>query len=101
MTRTEKAPEECASIEEVRHCVDTLIREIVRRSGARSRSVKAAGRFKASETGVRPDRRKTVPEERRRWAEEEGSSSDAMEKMYRDLIDYSIDRELKDRMRAG
>jgi hypothetical protein len=42
-----------------------------------------------------------VPEERRRWAEEQGSSPDAMEKMHRDVIDYSTDRDLKDRMRAG
>ena len=35
------------------------------------------------------------------WAEEEGLSPDAIEKMYRDMIYYSIDCELKDRMRAG
>ena len=42
-----------------------------------------------------------MPEQRRQWAEEEGLSPDAMEKMYLDLIDYSTDRDLKDRMRAG
>ena len=97
MADNAKAPEDCTSIEKVRNGIDTLDREIIGLIGTRSRYVKAAARFKASEAGVRaPERQQAMLEERRRWAEEEGLSSDAIEKMYRDLIDYFIGRELQD-----
>jgi isochorismate pyruvate lyase len=82
-----KAPEDCTSIEEVRHSIDTLDRQIVRLIGSRSRYVKAAASFKTSDASVRaPERQKAMLEERRRWAQEEGLNPDAIEKMYRDLV---------------
>ena len=97
MADNAKSLEDCTSIEEVRHGIDTLDREIVRLIGTRSRYVKAAAKFKASEASVRaPERQKAMLEERRRWAGEEGLNPDAIEKMYRDLISYFIGRELKD-----
>lgn len=97
MAHRARAPEDCTSIEEVRHGIDTLDREIVRLIGSRSRYVKAAAKFKGSEAGVRaPERQKAMLETRRRWAEEVGLNPDVIEKMYRDLIGYFINRELKD-----
>ena len=34
-------------------------------------------------------------EQRRQWAEEEGLAPDAIEKMYRDLVNYFVEEELK------
>ena len=97
MVDNAKAPEDCTSIEEVRHGIDNLDREILSLIGTRSRYVRVAASFKASEAGVRaPERQKAMLEERRRWAEEEGLSPDAIEKLYRDLIAYFIGRELED-----
>jgi isochorismate pyruvate lyase len=65
-----KAPEDCTNMEEVRHGIDTLDREIIGLISTRSRYVKAAARFKASEASVRaPERQKAMLEERRRWTE--------------------------------
>ncbi len=92
-----KSPEDCASIEDVRRSIDALDREILRLIGERSRYVRAAARFKSSEEGVRAsERRRTMLEERRRWAEQEGLSPDAMQKLYEGLIDYFVNRELED-----
>ena len=81
MADNAKVPEDCTSIE-VRHGIDTLDRKIVSLIGTRSRYVEAAARFKASEAGMpAPDRQKAMLDEWCRWAEEEGLSPDAIEKM--------------------
>ncbi len=91
-----KPPEECASIEDVRGCIDALDREIVGLIGERSRYVKAAANFKTGEASVcAPERQKAMLEERRRWAEEEGLSPDAIEAVYETLISYFVDREME------
>ena len=92
-----KPPEECASLEDVRRAIDTLDREIVGLIGVRSRYVEAAARFKTSKESVRvPERQKAILEKRWWWAEEEGLSPDAIEKLLEGLIDYFLGRELED-----
>ena len=71
-----KPPEDCASIEDVRRGIDALDRD------------------KTSEADVRaPDRRLVMLEERRQWAEQEGPSPDAIQKLYEAPIDHLISRE--------
>ena len=91
-----KAPEECASIEEVRRAIDALDKEVVALIGRRARYVDAAARFKTDDVSVRaPERREAMLEERRHWAEEEGLSPWVIEAVYETLISYFTYRELE------
>ena len=90
-----KSSEDCASIEDVRRVVDALDREIIALIGRRAHYVEAAARFKTSESSVRaPERRKSMLDVCRRWAEEEGLSPDVVEKIYQTLVDYFAQREM-------
>ena len=90
-----KPPEECASIEDVRLGIDALDREVIALIGRRARYVEVAARFKTGESDVRaPERRKSMLETRRRWAEEEGLSPEVIEAVYETLVSYFIDREM-------
>ena len=90
-----KSSEDCASIEDVRRGVDALDREIIALIGRRAHYVEAAARFKTSESSVRaPERRKSMLDVCRRWAEEEGLSPDVVEKIYQTLVDYFAQREM-------
>jgi isochorismate pyruvate lyase len=91
-----KSAEDCKNISEIRAEVDRLDREVISLLGQRFAFVKAASRFKIDETSVRaPERFRTMLEQRRTWASEEGLNADAIEKMFRDLIDHFIEEELK------
>ena len=90
-----KPPEECASIEDVRHGIDALDREVIALLGHRARYVEVAAQFKTGESSVRaPERQRAVLQARCRWADEEGLSPEVIEELYRTLISHFIDREL-------
>lgn len=92
-----KQPEDCAGMVDIREAIDTLDREIVGLIGRRAGYVSAAAKFKTSESSVQaPERQKAMLEERRNWAEEEDLSPEVVEKIYRDLIAYFVNREMKD-----
>ena len=89
------APEECAGMEEIRREIDHLDRAVIAILGRRFRYVLAASKFKTSETSVRaPERFKTMLTKRREWADAEGLSPDAIEKMYTDLVNHFIEEEM-------
>jgi isochorismate pyruvate lyase len=91
-----KSAEDCKNISEIRAEIDWLDREVISLPGHRFAFVKATSRFKTDETSVRaPERFRTMLEQRRNWASEEGLNADAIEKMFRDLIDHFIEEELK------
>lgn len=97
-----KPSEECRNIEDVREAIDTLDREIVGLIGKRSRYVQAASRFKTDEDSVRaPDRQKKMIENRRQWAIVEALDPDVIEKLYKDLVSYFVNREMDDWKNAG
>ena len=97
-----KPPEDCQNIEDVREAIDSLDREIVSLIGRRSRYVEAATRFKTDEESVRaPERQRTLLEERRRWAIEEALDPDVIEKLYKDLVSYFVNREMDDWKNSG
>lgn len=89
-------PDECSNIQEIRSEVDAIDREIINALGKRFTYVKAAAKFKPSETSVKaPERFNTMLQQRRIWAESAGLNPDVVEKLYRDLVNYFIDEELK------
>ncbi len=95
-----KAPEKCANMEDIRAEIDRIDREIIALIGKRLQYVNAAARFKTSADGVKDKsvrdmhRVKSMLRQRKRWAEEEGISPDAIEKMYSDLVEYFINEEM-------
>ncbi|CAA9449395.1 hypothetical protein AVDCRST_MAG82-3655 [uncultured Rubrobacteraceae bacterium] len=91
-----KLPEDCEGIEDVRQSIDALDKEIVHLIGRRARYVERAARFKTGEQSVRaPERQRAMLSERRRWAEEDGLDPEVIEAIYRTLVSYFIDREMR------
>ena len=90
-------PEDCSSIQDIRIEIDRLDRQIIALIGTRFEYVKAAAKYKTSETSVKaPERFKSMLEQRRIWAREENLNPDVIENIYRDLVNYFIDEELED-----
>ncbi|MCC3407400.1 MAG: isochorismate lyase [Microcoleus sp. PH2017_10_PVI_O_A] len=91
-----KNPDECANIHEVREEIDIIDREVIDALSKRFQYVIAAARFKTSEASVRaPDRFQAMLQQRREWALESGLNPDVVENIYRDLVNYYIEEELK------
>lgn len=91
-----KTPADCSNLQEIRLEIDRIAREIIKLIGKRFEYVKAASKFKTDENSVKaPERFKSMLQQRRDWAEAEGLNADAIEKLYRDLVNYFIDEELK------
>ncbi|MBD2743274.1 isochorismate lyase [Coleofasciculus sp. FACHB-1120] len=91
-----KEADECSNIQEIRQEIDKLDRQIIAAFGKRFEYVKAAAKFKTSETTVKaPERVKSMLQQRRLWAEEQGLNPDVIEKLYQDLVTYFINEELK------
>ncbi|MBV8886626.1 MAG: isochorismate lyase [Chroococcidiopsidaceae cyanobacterium CP_BM_RX_35] len=91
-----KTTDECENMTNIRAEIDRLDRQVVALLGQRFAYVRAAAKFKTSETTVRaPERFQAMLKQRRIWAEEEGLNTDAIEKMYQDLVNHFIDEEMK------
>ena len=89
-------PEKCENMLEIRAEIDSIDRNIIALIGKRYQYVKAAAKFKTSETSVKaPERFKAMLIERRAWAEQHGLSPDMVEKLYSDMVNYFISEELK------
>ena len=90
-------PSECQSLGQVREQIDHLDEQIVALLGKRALYVKAAARFKTSETAVAaPERLAAMLARRRQWAEREGLAPDMIEDMFRRLVAWFIQRELEE-----
>lgn len=91
-----KAPNECLNMQDIRAEIDVIDRQIINAFGKRFEYVKAASKFKTSKTSVKaPERFKSMLQQRRIWAEEQGLNPDVIEKLYEDLVNYFIQEELK------
>jgi isochorismate pyruvate lyase len=91
-----KTPNQCKNMADIRAEIDRLDRQVVALLGQRFAYVKSASKFKTSEITVKaPERFNAMLGQRRVWAEEEGLNADAIEKMYRDLVNHFIDEEMK------
>ena len=92
-----KPASECNNMKDIRAAIDTIDQDIIAQLGKRFAYVKAASAFKTSAIDVRaPDRFQSMLTQRRQWAEENGLGSDAIEKLYRDLVEYFIAEEMKE-----
>ena len=88
-------PEHCTNMDDIRVEIDNMDRDIIAILGKRFDYVKAASKFKTSQTAVRaPERFNSMLVQRREWAASEGLSPDAIEKMYRDLVNHFINEEM-------
>ncbi len=91
-----KPPEECQNMTEIRSEIDSLDRQVIQLLGQRFAYVKAAAKFKTDATSVKaPERFQSMLQQRRIWAEVEGLNPDAIEKLYRDLVNHFIQEELQ------
>lgn len=89
-------PDQCENMADIRAVIDQLDRQIIALLGQRYAYVKAASRFKTSATSVKdPERVEALLNQRRSWAAAEGLNADAIEKLYRDLVNHFIDEEMK------
>ena len=89
-----KRPQECQSLAEIRTEIDRIDRAIIHAIGERRQYVLAATGFKTNPTEVAaPERFAAMLQVRRQWAELEGLSPDAIEKLYRDLVSHFIAEE--------
>lgn len=89
-------PEQCQSMDDIRAEIDRIDRAVVTLIGKRYRYVLAAARFKTSASAVRaPERFKAILATRREWAELEGLSPDAIERMFADLVSHFIEEEMQ------
>ncbi len=90
------SPDDCSNIQEIRTEIDAIDREVINALSKRFAYVKAAAKFKTSQTSVQaPERFNTMLQQRRLWAEEAGLNPDVIEQIYRDLVSYFINEELK------
>lgn len=91
-----KAPNECLNMHDIRAEIDAIDHQIINAFAKRFAYVKVASKFKTSETSVKaPERLKSMLQQRRIWAEEQGLNPDVVEKLYQDLVNYFIQEELK------
>jgi isochorismate pyruvate lyase len=91
-----KVPEACSNLQEIRAEIDQLDQQIITALGERFAYVKAASKFKTSETSVKaPERLQSMLQQRRLWAEEAGLNPDVIEKLYQDLVNHFIDEEMQ------
>lgn len=91
-----KQPTDCENMFEIREAIDSLDEEIIHLLGQRYQYVKAAAKFKTSQTDVKaPERFRQMLLQRRAWAVDEGLNPDVIEKLYADLVNYFIAEELE------
>ena len=90
------ATDECGSLDEVRERIDGVDREIVRLLAERGRYVGQAVRFKRNAEDARaPGRVKQVIARVRARAVEHGADPDLVEHVYRAMIAWFVDSELR------
>ena len=89
-------PNECKNIQEIRAEIDQLDHTIISLVGKRFEYVKAATKFKTSETAVKaPERFAAMLLQRKEWARQQGLDPEVISKIYSDLVNYFIEQELE------
>jgi len=92
-----KRPSECTSIEEVRASIDTIDEQIISLIGKRALYVNEVVKYKKhdKESVLAVKRQEEVLRRRRELAVQNNLDPEVIEKMYRTLIDYFVNTELK------
>jgi isochorismate pyruvate lyase len=91
-----KQSKKCSTIQEVRTEIDRIDRQVIALFGERFEYVKEIVRFKSNEEEVAAKPRyDEVLKVRRKWAEENGINPDVVESIYKTLMQYFIDEQMK------
>lgn len=92
-----KTPEECTSITDVRNEIDNIDWAIINLLYHRFQYVKEVVKYKepTSNSIEASDRRTSMLQTRRQWAEQAGLSPDVIENMFDNLVEYFISEEKK------
>lgn len=92
-----KKPSDCNSKEEIRSEIDLIDNEIIKLFGIRFQFVKEITKYKENniESIIARDRYNKVLAERKIWAEQNGLDGYIIESIYKQLIDYFINKELE------
>ena len=87
---------DCKSLPEVRKAIDELDQEIIKLIGQRHNFVQKASEFKFSEQHVKaPERFASMLEKRKVWAKEQNLNPEVVANLFKDLVNYFINEELK------
>jgi isochorismate pyruvate lyase len=91
-----KKPEECNSLEEVRHEIDKIDEHIISLFSVRHQFVEEIVRFKNDKDAIIAQERKNqVILQRKEWAKLKGLNADTFEKIYTLLVESNIKHEME------
>ena len=91
-----KQSKECSTIQEIRTEIDRIDRQVIALFGERFQYVQEIVRFKSNEEEVEAKPRyDEVLKIRREWAKENGINPDVVETIYKTLMKYFIDEQMK------
>ncbi len=91
-----KRPEECKNMIDIRTEIDIIDKQIVELISQRAKYVDCAAKFKKDKTAVRDEKRvEAVIESKKALALEYGISPKLIGGIYRQMIDYFVDEEIK------
>jgi len=89
-------PKQCKNIDEIREGIDDLDIQIIELLSRRLEFVKEIVKFKIDEEDiVAAERQKEVIRLRRKWAESNELDPDLIENIYRALMQFNVQKELK------
>jgi len=92
-----KKPEDCVDITEIREAIDSIDDRIVELIANRSKYVKEIVKFKKDKKAIKaPDRAQEVINSKKNLAAKYGISPVLIEKIYRYMIDFFINEEIKE-----
>ncbi|MGY2290558.1 isochorismate lyase [Pseudomonas sp. SDO528_S397] len=90
-----KPASHCENLQDIRHGIDSLDRQLVQLLATRLTYVQAATQFKADVHAIpAPERVSAMLEERRAWAADAGLPVDETEEFFRDLIHWFINQQI-------
>jgi isochorismate pyruvate lyase len=89
-------PKQCKDINEIREAIDEIDFQIVELLGKRLCFVEEIVKFKDNEEAVvAKSRQEEVIEQRRKWAVQFNLDQDLIENIYKTLLQFNIQKELK------
>jgi isochorismate pyruvate lyase len=92
-----KLPQECVSLDELRNEIDAIDKEIIALIARRAGYVKEVVKYKKPDKDsiIAQERYDAVIKRRRELAIENKLNPDVIEKMYREMMNYFIEEEMK------
>jgi isochorismate pyruvate lyase len=91
-----KKPQDCKTITEVRNGIDIIDKQLIELIGKRYEYIKEIVRFKTNQADVEAKPRyDEVLKIRRQWAIEQNLSPDVIESMYKIMIQYFIEEQMR------